>query len=402
MAEPTLQTIVAAGLCTGCGACGAALTKGRVAMRLDAAGYLRPEATGALSADEEKTVRQVCPGIALRHAPEVQLHYHPIWGPVRRVAAGHTVDHDLRHLASSGGVLSALLIHLLVTRQVDFVVHVRVASDDPLRNDAVISTTPAEVAAGAGSRYAPAAPLTILPSAIERGGRFAFVGKPCDAAALRKMMARDPVLAERVAVVLSFMCAGTPSLRGSHEVLQRFGMTASDLVSFRYRGAGWPGLARAEDRQGRVGTMDYNTAWGSILNRHLQPRCKLCADGTGEFADLVCADAWYGKDGYPEFTEREGRSLVLVRTPLGERLLDGAKDVVTTEPFDLTTLGAIQPYQFKRKAAMLARLIARRVLLRRVPSFSGMGLAHCARHLSLKVLVREFLGTLKRTAQGRI
>jgi coenzyme F420 hydrogenase subunit beta len=148
--------------------------------------------------------------------------------------------------------------------------------------------------------------------------------------------------------------------------------------------------------------MDYNTAWGSILNRHLQPRCKLCADGTGEFADLVCADAWYGKDGYPDFTEREGRSLVLVRTPLGERLLDGAMDVVTTEPFDLTTLGAIQPYQFKRKAAMLARLTARRVLLRRVPSFFGMGLAHCARLLSLKVLVREFLGTLKRTAQGRI
>src|SRR3712207_7050821 len=38
-------------------------------------------------------------------------------------------------------------------------------------------------------------------------------------------------------------------------------------------------------------------------------RCKICPDGTGEFADIVCADAWYGKDGYPDFAEREGRSL---------------------------------------------------------------------------------------------
>jgi coenzyme F420 hydrogenase subunit beta len=45
-------------------------------------------------------------------------------------------------------------------------------------------------------------------------------------------------------------------------------------------------------------------AWGEELSNHLQFRCKICPGGTGEFADVVCAGAWYGKDGYPDFTER--------------------------------------------------------------------------------------------------
>lgn len=405
MAEHTLASIVNDGLCTGCGACAAVLPPGRVRMALDSKGFLRPRAEQALSAADEQAVREVCPGIGLTHeasARAARAAYHPVWGPVASLWAGHAADPDIRRRASSGGVLSALLIHLLDSRQVDFVLHVRAASDDPLRNDAVISSTRDEVAQGAGSRYAPAAPVELLPQALARPGRFAFVGKPCDVAAVRKMMVRDPALAQRIPFLLSFMCAGTPSLRGTHEVLQRLGMQAAQVVQFRYRGDGWPGLTRAESQDGRVATMDYNTSWGTILNRHLQPRCKLCADGTGEFADVVCADAWYGKDGYPDFAEREGRSLVVARTTAGLSLCKGASAAVSLESFPESDLRVIQPYQWQRKSAMHARLLALRLLCRNVPNYRGMGLREAALGLSLRQRTREFVGTLVRSFRGRV
>ncbi|RVT54461.1 hypothetical protein ENE75_01900 [Rubrivivax albus] len=374
-------------------------------MALDEQGFLRPRAEQALSTADQEAVRQVCPGIGLTHENGVSaagVAYHPVWGPVASLWAGHATDPDIRRRASSGGVLSALLIHLLESRQVDFVLHVRAATDDPLRNDAVISTTRDEVAQGAGSRYAPAAPVELLPQALARPGRFAFVGKPCDVAAVRMMMLRDPALAQRIPFLLSFMCAGTPSLRGTHEVLQRMDVPAAQVVQFRYRGDGWPGLTRAESRDGSVATMDYNTSWGTILNRHLQPRCKLCADGTGEFADVVCADAWYGKDGYPDFAEREGRSLVLARTAAGRELLNGAVSAVVLEPFDIQSLHGLQPYQFFRKGCLIARLGAMRLAGRVVPSYAGLQLRAAARQIPVRRFAKEFLGTLRRCITGRM
>ncbi len=406
MAEHTLESIVADGLCTGCGGCAAVVASGCVRMVMDGKGFLRPIADQPLSPADQQAVRAVCPGIGLAHpsaGPAGGVVYHPVWGPVGKVGAGYAMAPDVRHRASSGGVLSALLIHLLDSQQVDFVLHVRAAADDPLRNDAVISTTRDEVIEAAGSRYAPAAPLALLPQALARQGKFAFVGKPCDVAGLRKLIALQPALADRIPVLLSFMCAGTPSLHGTHEVIERLGMPAAALVRFRYRGDGWPGLARAEAADGRVATMDYNTAWGTILNRHLQPRCKLCADGTGEFADLVCADAWYGKDGYPDFTERDGRSLVLARTPVGQRLLQNAATAraVALESFDIADLRAIQPYQFNRKTGMLARLAAIRLFGRSVPTYHRLALTQGLILRKPWQLIKEFLGTARRCAQGR-
>ncbi|MBL8351858.1 MAG: Coenzyme F420 hydrogenase/dehydrogenase, beta subunit C-terminal domain [Burkholderiaceae bacterium] len=404
MAEWTLQAIVESGLCSGCGGCVAAVGPETLQMRLDGSGWLRPQALRTLTPADQQAVREVCPGIGLRHGDTASAtaSYLPVWGPVSRLAAGHAVDPVIRHRASSGGVLSALLIHLLESRQVDFVLHTRVAADDPLRNDAVLSATREEVALGAGSRYAPASPVAMLPQALARPGRFAFVGKPCDVAAVRKIIDRQPELSQRIPYLLSFMCAGTPSMHGTLEVLARLQVPPAELAEFRYRGDGWPGLTRADTRDGRVATLDYNTAWGNILNRHLQPRCKLCADGTGEFADLVCADAWYGKDGYPDFAERDGRSLVIVRTAAGQALAAGAGKAVSLEDFDAAELRRIQPYQFSRKAGMLARLTAMRLFGRRVPRYLGLHLARCASLQRPWRLLKEFLGTGLRCARGRI
>lgn len=396
-----IPEVVQNGLCAGCGLCQAVAKPGAVRMHVSRGGYLRPQLQAPLSAAETQIVADVCPGSRIEHAPADRADapaYHPVWGPLVGVRAGHSLDPEVRRQGSSGGGISAIAAWLLDTGQVDFVAQIAVSSDDPLRNDLQISTTRADVLAAAGSRYAPSAPLANLRELLDRGQRFAFVGKPCDVAALRRYGRHDPRVGQLVVAMMSFMCAGIPSLHGTHELLAKLGADRNQLKSFRYRGDGWPGMARAVQHDGQVFETDYNSSWGTVLNKHLQFRCKICPDGTGEFADIVCADAWYGKDGYPDFAERDGRSLVLSRTTLGESLITRAMaaGVLAADTLPADDIARMQPYQVNRKQMVLGRVIATWLARRQAPRYRRLALVRNALSARKLEWLRNAWGTLRR------
>jgi coenzyme F420 hydrogenase subunit beta len=187
-------------------------------------------------------------------------------------------------------------------------------------------------------------------------------------------------------------------MQGTYEVLDKLGADRTKLSSFRYRGDGWPGMARAIQTNGQTFEMDYNTSWGTILNRHLQFRCKICPDGTGEFADVVCADAWYGKDGYPDFTERDGRSLLLSRTDTGETLIAQAlaNHTIQIDDLKIDEIAKMQPYQVDRKRMALGRIIATRLALGQAPLYRRLGLVKASLSSSPTLWLRSALGTFRR------
>lgn len=369
-------------------------------MQLSYQGFLRPSSFFPLAAKDVELVQAVCPGIKLEHDPHTDLS-HPIWGPVERVRTGQATDAQIHREGSSGGVVSALAVYLLESRQVDFVAQIAVANGDPLSNEVQMSRTRDDVLRAAGSRYAPAAPLVRLEEFLSTGQRFALVGKPCDVAAVRNLGRVDPRVGRQIPFLLSFMCAGVPSIKGTYELLSQLGMEAGRLKSFRYRGDGWPGMARAVGLDGQVAAMDYAKSWGTILNRHLQFRCKICPDGTGEFADVVCADAWYGRDGYPDFEERAGRSLLLSRTAVGESLVKEAAraGAIEVEDLAIAEIDRMQPYQLNRKQVVLGRLMATRLRLGWAPHFRRLGLLKASLSTRPSVWLRNAIGTYKR-AEG--
>jgi len=340
----------------------------------------------------------ICPGIHIDLQADAVAAVDDVWGPILKLRSGHAIDPELRQQGSSGGAVSALALHLIESGQVDFVAQIAVSENDPLRNEVQCSTSKADVLRAAGSRYAPAAPLERLGEFLDSGKRFAVVGKPCDIAAVRNLARVDSRVARQVPVLISFMCAGVPSMQGTHELVRALGMDADDLRSFRYRGDGWPGMARAVARDGRVAEMDYARSWGTILNRHLQFRCKICPDGTGELADVVCADAWYGKDGYPDFEEREGRSLIIARSARGEAMVIGAMKagVIEATDLDIGEIARMQPYQLARKRLVLGRLLGTRLRLGWMPNFRGLRLLRCALRASPLEWLRNVAGTFRR------
>ncbi len=374
-------------------------------MAMTAPGYLRPVQNQALLPEQEAAIAATCPGLAVRI--ETGDGSDPLWGPVRVARSGWACDRERRFAGASGGVLTALSAWLIDSGTVDAVVQVAADPARPLGNIVVISESAASVQAAAGSRYAPSAPLAGLDALLRQhradGRRFAVIGKPCDAAALRAWTRLDPVAAAAFPVNLSFFCGGVPSETGAWQLLERLGVAPGDLASFRYRGMGWPGFATARRRDGGESAMTYHDSWGGILSHHVQHRCKICADSSGMAADIACADAWMqDATGAPLFDEAPGISLILSRTSLGERLVAGAEaaGAIRTAPFDMTRLEAIQPGQSNRRRVVPSRLMAQRLMARPVPHYRGLHLWRMARQAGLRRNLRNFLGMLRRAVAG--
>ncbi|MES2492640.1 MAG: Coenzyme F420 hydrogenase/dehydrogenase, beta subunit C-terminal domain [Pseudomonadota bacterium] len=366
-------------------------------------GFSRPRQIRPFSRNVEHIIADACPG-SIIEPWQAASRRHPLWGLWRRVLTGHATDEDLRHRASSGGAISALLIEALTSGMVERVLHIGADPLQPMRNIVRWSDTPDEIIDGAGSRYAASSPMELIGPALAAGKRFAFVGKPCDVSALRRLAKHDPRVDKLVPVVLSFFCGGVPSHDGADRIVRAMGLEPDEIESFRYRGNGWPGLTRAQTRDGRSGEMRYAESWGEYLSGQVQFRCKICPDSVGGVADIACADAWYGAGGgFPEFEEAAGRSLMITRTPQGEILLDKALEsgVLAAEPFDIDDVELMQPAQSYRKRHIAARVAANSSLLQPSPRMRGLDVIKAGRSASWRELFRNFAGTARRIAMGR-
>ncbi len=388
--------IVAADLCSGCGACAAVLPD-HADMASSEEGFLRP-VSDRLSRKAARTVLALCPGGGQEGGTSTPFS-HPLWGGYFGVAKGWAVNSKLRFSGASGGALSAVLVNLLESGKVDGVVQVCADPDNPSGNQTIVSRDRSDVQACATSRYAPSAPLLEVPRLLELGGAYAFVGKPCDVAALRNWEKIDRRVAQVFPAKLSFFCAGVPSSRGAAAILQKLDVSERDVASFRYRGNGWPGRAEAKTHDGQSRFMSYAESWGDILSRHVQPRCKICADGSGMAADIAFGDAWQtDAAGYPLFEEQDGESLILARTKLGQSLLDAATvgGELQTVPMDIEQVAAMQPGQVRRRTELLGRLVGRIMAGMPVPRYRAMGIWDCARMVSPWSTARAALGMARR------
>ncbi len=400
---PTLARVMAGQACSGCGLC--AGLDPAIGLARDARGWLRPVALADAAPQTDALLARACPGA--RVSPwegEESRAIDPVWGPHIRVMTAYATDPEVRHMASSGGALSALALHLLETGAVDRVLHVGMDTLAPLFTKIVRSAGREDILRAAGSRYAPAAPLAEIRAELERPGRILFIGKPCDTGALRQLMAADPAVAERFPYLLSFFCAGTPSQDGTNRIVRKLGMEPAEVAHFRYRGDGWPGFATATRADGSSERMSYAASWGDILSKEVQFRCKICPDAVGGAADIAAADAWYGgESGYPAFEETDGRSLLISRTAAGDALVKAAEAAgrLATTPLDIGEIIKMQPSQARRKRQAASRLVAMALTGSPRPVVDGLKVREAARLAGVFENVKSCIGTVRRILSGK-
>jgi coenzyme F420 hydrogenase subunit beta len=275
--------------------------------------------------------------------------------------------------------------------------HIHPDPEDPIRNRVWLSRTRAELLGGTGSRYAPGAVCEGLDHIESAPGQCAFIGQPCEATAVRKAQRLRPALRDKVGLVISFLCAGAPSTRGTLEVLRTQGFDAAQVSEIRYRGLGWPGMfaVRTQDDATLRPVLTYRESWG-MLQRFRPYGIHLYPDLSGEDADISCADAWNrsgaGNDGY---------SLLIVRTPRGREALHAAieKGYLVAARVDAARLLQAQKQLVGRRGMFWGRILAFRLLGLPAPKLKGFGGSAAWWRLPLKEQVRSILGTLRRILQ---
>ena len=400
-----LESIVANGLCLGCGLCASLAGGERIEMAITSFGQIRPQARQVLSPALTAGILQVCPGVRLTGPERDEGVMHPIWGPMGELYRGWAADEAIRFRAAAGGMLTALGVHLIRSGKVDAVLHVKASTADPVLTDAWVSTTVAEVIAGAQSRYGPAAPLVHVHRLLAEGKRFAVIGKPCDCSAIRNLAATDPRVREQIPYLLTLFCGGVPTTHMAHKFAAAQGLTPEQIALFRWRGEGWPGMTHIRSTDGRVFEIDYDTAWFDPTvpwTYDMQFRCKICPDAIGEAADVSCPDGWVMEDGKPIHREAPGVNVVLPRTAAGRRLIAEAAAAgdIHLEPFTLTELDLMHADHYQRKLENPGRLLGLAIADVPRPRIRRYRLLPTLLRAGLALTWREFLGSFRRLRRG--
>ena len=395
-------------LCTGCGVC-AYLEPDRFQMG-DALELGRRPFVRERTVDETGKALNACPGASLMHDfdvedPAINKELVDGWGPVLDVWEGYSTDGEIRNGGSSGGAATTLALFGLEQKGYAGILHIAAREDHAYLNETVMSKSRAEATARTGSRYAPASPCDGLDMIVQEEAPSAFIGKPCDVAAVQKARKSDPELDSKIGITIAFFCAGAPSLKGNLELLKKMGVKDPEkLKSLRYRGNGWPGMWTAtyldETGQEKSAQMTYAESWG-FLQKYRQWRCYICPDHTGEFADISVGDPWYRpiEEGEP------GKSLIVARTEKGRQYILEAAEAgyILLENHDASLFPRSQPNLLGTRGSVWARLLMLRLFGAAIPKYTGFKMAKFWwSYLGLNEKRSSITGTVRRIFRKRL
>lgn len=353
-----LRRIVDEGLCHRCGSCAGICPAGVIMPGRD---YYPKWDTGDPHCTGCGLCVRVCPGASFsfpKHAAAIfggEPDLRTPHGAVLKTFLGHATDPSVRGRSTSGGVATALALHLLEKERVRGVFAAVGDAERPWMPRAIVARTREEILDGAYSKY-PACSVNHLFREI-RGDRgpFAHIGLPCHVHGLRAMAALDRGIAGKVAVSIGLVCHSCLDHAALREMLDYYRVNERDLATVRYREGKLPGYICAVSKSGERAFLPYPSLGPDRYRPNAKecltlffklfspPRCRLCIDAMAEFADIALGDPWY-KGWEAEGRLREGYTLVVARTNRGLEVLEDARrgGAIALEPFPREKLPLIQ------------------------------------------------------------
>ena len=337
----SLSRIISDGLCHRCGSCvGICPTS---VLRTDEEGYPK---IGNLSActDCDLCVK-VCPGdeFNLKEAlgavfgntqPDCEQELTKIHGNYLQACIAYANCPDIREHSTSGGLVTALLIDMLESGQIDGALVIGSDGTDLWKGRAFIARSREELLSSMKSKYA-ITPTNVGFSEIrERPGRYAVVGLPCQIHGFVKAAALDERIKERVVLTIGLYCHAAVEHDAFRIIWQSLGDKASRATRFISRIGKHPGTPHIELDDGSLYPVYFGDKQGfrpssmeiiNIIYRLYTPnRCLTCFDASSEFADIAVGDPWMAPPT-SEVNFEQGWSFALARTERGKQAIAAAE-----------------------------------------------------------------------------
>lgn len=323
-----IEEVQKPGLCHRCGGCVTFCTAINYgALELDEEG--KPRFKAADKCIECGLCYAICPETTELDEDIKQLvSWEPPVGRVMDVNVARAIDPAVRARASDGGVVTALLLHLLHKGHIDGAIVTRKVG--LLHRVPFLAATPEDILEAAGFHLDSSHGLPLFselfsthsPSMFEVGrisgkhlNRVAFVGTPCQVNTIRKIQALGIVPSRAIKIVLGLFCTGnvvfTPDQKHHLETIGNFRWDQVARINVKEHL-----IIHLHDGEVRLIPLDQ-------IDYMKRPACRYCPDYSSEYADLS-----FGGLGAPE-----GWTTVVTRSQLGRSLLEESfRSAVETYP----------------------------------------------------------------------
>lgn len=205
------------------------------------------------------------------------------------VAIASSTEHNVRYSGSSGGVVTEIIKYFFKTT--------RIASTISYKFSGKYLFVPYiaynyEEYNQTGSIYHNIDIFSFLKSNIENIKSPVLVTcLPCQARGVRSILSTNNI----DCYVIALVCSGQLTKDATYDFLKRNRISIHDIVSFRYRGYGWPSGITIRTKDGNTYFFDnLKSDWlyffhSTIYNPN---KCFSCSDTFGIHADVSIADPW--------------------------------------------------------------------------------------------------------------
>jgi coenzyme F420 hydrogenase subunit beta len=263
-------------------------------------------------------------------------------GRVLKMTVARAANQEIRAKGTDGGVVTALLLHLLNKGRIDGAIVSKKVG--PFKRQPWLATSPEDILEAAGfnfetshgmelfsdeySTYSPSI-LQLEQVAKKRLKRVAIVGTPCQINTLRRMEVLGIVPSDVIKYYLGLFCTGNFSFgEDERRRLEELGdFSWQDVRKINLKEELMVHLNNQEIRYIPLDKLDF-------MKRHA---CQYCDDYSAEYADLS-----FGGLG-----AEEGWTTVVIRTPIGRAIFADAKGV------------ELEEYDFKDKPEYASQVMAK-------------------------------------------
>ena len=269
-----------------------------------AADYVNLELSELKSVFEtmEREEGQIRKKIAVHLPKAIESSYGNIQGIVdcfSRCKMGYAKSEKARKNAASGGVVTALLCHLLRTGEIDgaWVTKAVFTDDGTLSYRTWIATTETELLDASSSVYLSIPMMKHLQMLRDFDGKIAVVLIPCMMRAFVKILEREPDLRKKVILKIGLFCSGGFSKEPAEYAMEKAGIRMEGAKRFYYRRGHWRGKASVVYEDGSEQSFSYAKTICAYKNAgfFMNQGCLSCQDHFCRHADISFGDVWLPK-----------------------------------------------------------------------------------------------------------
>jgi coenzyme F420 hydrogenase subunit beta len=328
-----LSRIVDGGLCHRCGSCvGICPTK---VLGVDDTEY--PIVKNLSACTDCDLCIKVCPGDNFDVDTFSEMHYkekkalEDTHGHFIEGIIAYSNNKYIREHSTSGGLVTALLLDLMESGDIDGAVTIISDDKDLWRGKPIIARSKEELLLSMKSKYAISPTNSVFSEILEKEGKYALVGLPCQIHGFVKAAELDARLKERIVLTIGLFCHAAIEHDAYKVIWGVLGDKVKNAKRFISRIGKHPGTPYVELESGELIPVYYGNINGyrptsiemiNILYRLYTPqRCLTCFDATAEFADIAVGDPWMAPPE-DDVDFYQGWSFALVRTERAYRLFE--------------------------------------------------------------------------------